>query len=195
MSPAERPRRGLRTTAGAVGVLAVVVGATAAFGGLRRAPAGPVTTPAGKPIDQGPFTVTVLNARAADIKRFGGPPKHSLIVTVRVVNTSAKSWGIVSFIGGVAAEPKPHRYADADPMDSGGKIAGATTSYLHPHLPLDVELVWALPAGTPPRTVTLGFRKWAYGQGFSTDVFEWTVGKTSPFAAKVTLPIRAGEGS
>jgi hypothetical protein len=193
--PAEGPRRGLWTAAGAIGVLAVVVGVTAAFGGLRAAPTGPVTTAVGRPIEQGPFTVTVLNARTADVKQFSGPPKHGLIVTARVVNTSTKTWGILSFLGGVAAEPTPHRYLDADAMESSGVISGGKTSYIHPRLPVDVELVWALPAGTTPRTVTLGLRRWAYGQSFSTDVFEWTVDKAAPFAAKVTLPVRAGERS
>ncbi|GAA4609557.1 hypothetical protein GCM10023195_38680 [Actinoallomurus liliacearum] len=192
---AERPRRRPRTALVVIGVPVVVIGVTAAFGGLRAAPTGPAKTAVGRPIDQGPFTVTALNARTADVKQFSGPPKHSLIVTARVVNTSAKSWGIVTFLGGVVAEPKPGRYADADPMDSIGMISGAKTSDLHPRLPLDVQLVWALPAGTNPGDVTLAFRKWTYGQSFTNDTFDWTVTKQSPFTAKVTLPVRAGARS
>jgi hypothetical protein len=177
---------------GVLGVAALVIGVTAAFGGLRAAPGGPAKGTPGRPIDQGPFTVTVQNARTADVKQFSGPPKHSLVVTMRVLNTSAKSLGIISLLSGVVAEPKPGRYVDADTMDSTGVIAGAKTSYIHPRLPIDVQLVWALPANTTPPAVTLAFRKWAYGQSFTTDTFDWTVTKQSPFTAKVTLPVQAG---
>lgn len=177
---------------GVLGVAALVVGVTAAFGGLRAAPTGPAKGTVGRPIDQGPFTVTVLGARTADVKQFSGPPKHSLVVTVRVLNRSAKSFGMISLLEGVVAEPKPGRYVDADTMDSTGVIAGAKTSYIHPRLPLDVQLVWVLPANTTPPAVTLAFRKWAYGQSFTTDTFDWTVTKQSPFTAKVSLPVQAG---
>lgn len=193
ISPAtEEPRRRLWTTLGVLGAAALVIGVTAAFGGLRAAPSGPAKVAVGRPIDQGPFTVTVLSVRTTEVKQFAGPAQHTLVITARVVNTSAKSLGIVSLLDGVAAEPKPGRYVDADLMASIGMIAGAKTSDLHPRLPLDVQLDWDLPANTTPPAVTLAFRQWTYGQSFSSDVFDWTVTKQSPITAKVTLPVRAG---
>jgi hypothetical protein len=176
-------------------VLAVLIGVTAVFGGLRGRPNGPAKATAGHTIDQGLFKVEALSAHLQQIRQFSGPAKNALVMTAHVTNLDHKSRGVSDFLDGVAAEPQPGRYASADPGESTGRIAGSDTTEIHPGMPIDVQVVWTLPDRAAPRSVTVAFRQWSYGQSFTTDVFEWSVTKTSPVTAKVTLPVRAGARS
>jgi hypothetical protein len=174
----------------------VVVAVTWVAGGLRARATGPVTVKPGAVVDQGLFDVQVMDARAGQIKMGEfDPPAKLLVVRMRVTDRGKQSYGISSFLSGIAAEPRPGRYAPADIMRSQGDVHGEVTTSIHPRLPVTLEVVWALGDAAPPRTVTLVLRKWEYGQSFTTDTFYWSVTKQSPITAKVTVPVRAGATS
>jgi hypothetical protein len=181
-------------------VLAVLLVLTAvlwAAGGLRARASGPVAVRPGGVADQGAFAVQVLDARAGHMKTSDFEPvANLLVVRMRVTNRADRSYGIVSFLQGIVAEPRPGRYVKADVMKSEGHIGDEVTSTIHPRLPVTVELVWPMGDATPaPRTVKLALRRWEYGQSFTTDTFYWSVTSVSPIAATVTVPVRAGATS
>jgi hypothetical protein len=196
VTPAEnRPRRGLLATVGVIVLLGLAVGVTAVAGGLRREPDGPMKAGPGRPVDLGLFKVVPLDAQMTAIKQFSGPPKNAVAVRARVTNLGDRSWGITSFLDSVAAKTRSGRFAGADQMDSTGQITGDKTDQIHPRMPIDVRIVWTLPKNTTLRNITVVFRQWSYGQSFTTDEFEWTVGKDSPVAAEITFPVLPGARS
>ncbi len=182
--------------AGALVALVVVVSLTWVTGGLAAKPHGIPVVGVGRTVDQGLFAVQVLDARTGRMRmhRFD-PEKNLLVVRMRVTDQGDRSFGIPSFLGGMTAEPRPGKYADPDIMGSEGDVQGHDTSTIHPRLPVVVQVRWPLPDGTSPRSVTLAFRTWNYGQGFTDDTFYWSVTKQSPITAKVSLPVRTGATS
>jgi hypothetical protein len=114
---------------------------------------------------------------------------------MRVTDLGDESYGIGSFVHGLAAEPKPGKYAEADIMRSEGDINGEDTSSIHPRLPVIVQAVWVLGNAAAPPNVTIALRTWSYGQSFTTDTFYWSVTKQSPIKAKVSVPVRQGATS
>jgi hypothetical protein len=177
-------------------VLAVLVAVAAVFGGFRARPGGPVTARPGSVVGQGLFDVQILDARAGRMKLNSfDPPADLLIVRMRVTDLGDRSYGLVSFLHGIAAEPRPGRYVEADVMRSHGDIDGQVTSTIHPRLPVVVQAVWPLGGAATPSKVTVALRTWEYGQSFTTDTLYWSVTKQSPVQAKVTVPVRAGATS
>jgi hypothetical protein len=167
-----------------------------AVGGLKAKPGGPVEAKAGRVVGQKLFNVQVMDARAGRMKiNSYDPLANLLVVRMRVTNLGKTSYGILSFLDGVAAEPQHGKYVTADLMRSQGYAADQVTSFIHPRLPVTVQLVWPLGNSTAPRTVTLALRKWDYGQSFTTDTFYWSVTKQSPIAAEVAVPVRTGATS
>lgn len=188
----KRSRSGLPAVAGVLAVLGLATGVTAALGGLRREPSGPARTGPGQPVDVSLFKVVPLDARMTTIREYGGPPKNAVTVRAQVTDLGDRSWGITSFLDGVSAEPRPGRLADPDGLESTGVIAGEQTAEIHPRMPIEVRMVWTLPKGLSLRNLTVVFRQWSYGQSFTSDEFEWTIGHGSPVAAEVTFPVRPG---
>jgi hypothetical protein len=188
----KRSRSGLLAGAGVIAVLGLAVGVTAAIGGLRREPSGPARTGPGRPVDVSLFKVVPLDARMTAIRQFGGPPKNAVVVRARVTDLGDRSWGITTFLDGVSAEPTPGHLADPDSLESTGVIGGEKTGEIHPRMPIEVRMVWTLPKGLSPRNLTVVFRQWSYGQSFTSDEFEWTIGHDSPVVAEVTFPVRSG---
>ncbi|MGH3380370.1 MAG: hypothetical protein ACRDP6_37110 [Actinoallomurus sp.] len=179
-----------------MGVLAVLLAVAGVFGGFRAQAGGPVAVKAGSTVDQGLFHVQVMDARSGRMKLSSFDPlRNLLLVRMRVTNTGDKSFGISSFLDGVAAESKPGTYLQPDFTASEGDIDGQVTSSIHPRLPVTVQLVWPLGNATAPRTVTLALRQWDYGQSFTSDTFYWSVTKQSPIKAKVAVPVRMGATS
>jgi hypothetical protein len=182
---------------GIVGFLAVLTGVAGLFGGLRAQAGGPGHLAAGQTVDQGLFKVQILDARAGRIKTssFETTPQNLLIVRMRVTNLGDRTWGITTFLWGIAGVPKPGSYVDADMMKSLGNVRGFHTASIHPRLPVEIEAVWVMPPDDAPHKVTVALRKWDYSQSFTTDTFEWSVTKKSPIAAEVTVPVRLGATS
>jgi hypothetical protein len=178
------------------GALAVVTAVTWAAGGLRARPGGPIVAKPGSVVSQGLFDVQVMDARAGRMKLGEFDPlANLLVVRMRVTNRGGESYGVSSFVGGVAAEPHPGSYLQADIMRSQGDIQGEVTTSIDPRLPVVLQVVWPLGNATAPSTVTLALRKWEYGQSFTTDTFYWSVTKQSPITAKVSVPVHAGATS
>ncbi|MCO6011759.1 hypothetical protein NE236_43115 [Actinoallomurus purpureus] len=200
MAHSDRPqtprRRRARVMLAVIGGVTVTIALAGAFGGLRTRAGGPAVVSPGSTVDQGAFKVQVLDARAGRFS-LGSFDKNDdkLVVRMRVTNTGDRSNGVSSFIGGIVAEPKPGHYAEADETRSIGELPGGATSDTHPRLPLVVQAVWPLPATTTLRSVTVALRQWNYGQGFTDDSFYWSVTKSSPITAKVTVPVRMGATS
>jgi hypothetical protein len=182
-----------------VSVVIVLVVATAvawATGGLRAKPSATAMVGPGKVVDQGLFKVRVLDARAGVMKVHSfDTPANLLVVRMQVTDLGKESYGISSFLGGVVAEPKPGTYVNPELMLSDGDIQGNLTSFIHPDLPVLLQVRWKLPKGNSPRSVTVALRKWTYGQGFTDDAFNWMVDRDSPMTAKVTVPVRVGATS
>jgi hypothetical protein len=179
-----------------LGALALLVVVTGMFGGLRGQDNGPQQAKPGTTVDQGLFDVQVMDARAGRMKLGEFDPlANLLVVRMRVTNRGGESYGVSSFVGGVAAEPHPGSYLQADIMRSQGDIQGEVTTSIDPRLPVVLQVVWPLGNATAPSTVTLALRKWEYGQSFTTDTFYWSVTKQSPITAKVSVPVHAGATS
>jgi hypothetical protein len=179
-----------------LGVLALLIAVAGVFGGLKAQNSGPQRATAGKTVDQGLFDVQIMDARAGRMRLSSFDPiSNLLLVRMRVTNQGKQTYGVSTFLDGIAAEPKPHRYVAADLMKSEGDAAGEETSSLHPHLPVIVQAVWPLPEGTTPSSVTVALREWDYGQSFTTDTIYWSVTKQSPIQAEVSVPVRAGATS
>jgi hypothetical protein len=167
-----------------------------ATGGLQARPGGPITVKPGRTVGQGIFNVQVLDARAGSMKLHAfDQPANLLIVRMRVTGIGNKSYGVGSFVGGIAAEPKPGTYAEAEPTRSEGDIDGEETSEIHPRLPVTVQVVWILGNAAAPPNVTVALRTWEYSQSFTTDTFAWSVTPQSPITAKVAVPVRQGATS
>jgi hypothetical protein len=165
-------------------------------GGLKAQPGGPVASKPGRTIGQGLFNVQIMDARAGRMKiNSFDPLANLLVVRMRVTNLGDQSYGISSFLGGIAAEPQHGKYLEADFMRSQGYANDQVTSSIHPRLPVVVQLVWPLGNATAPRTATLALRTWEYGQSFTTDTYYWSVTKQSPISAEVAVPVRAGATS
>jgi hypothetical protein len=191
-----KPRRRLRASLVIIGLLVVLAAITGAAGGLRAQPHGPVQSVAGRTVNQGVFDVQILDARSGRMKLSSfDPVSNLLIVRMRVTDLGDKSFGVSSFIQGVAAEPKPGKYAEPDLMASQGDIDGQETDEIHPRLPVVVQVVWKLGDAIAPRTLTVALRLWEYGQSFTTDEFYWSVTKQSPIKAEVKVPVRLGATS
>jgi hypothetical protein len=195
--PADHPpRRGPLVTAAVAGALALLVAVLGVLGGLDTRSSTPPRVGPGATVDQGLFKVQVLDARAGRIKvNSFEPAKNVLITRLRVTNLGDRSRGVSTFLAGLVAEPAPGRQVAADSMDSEGKVGDANTTEIHPRLPVEVQALWSLPTGTAPRSVTLALRTWVYGQSFTSDTFDWTVGKASPLTARAVLPVRTGATS
>jgi hypothetical protein len=179
-----------------LGALALLVAVAGMFGGLRAQASGPLQAKPGATVDQGLFDVQIMDARAGQFKLHDfDPPANILVVRMRVTNRGKQSYGIGSFLNGVAAEPKHGKYAEADIMRSEGDINGEVTTSIHPELPVTLQVVWVLGNATAPPQVTIALRTWDYGQSFTTDDFYWSVGKTSPVTAEVSVPVRLGATS
>jgi hypothetical protein len=190
-----RPRR-LRVTLVVIGVLVLLAAVTWAAGGMRARADGPVRAAAGRTVNQGLFDVQVLDARSGRIKLDDySPPANLLLVRMRVTDLGDRSYGVGSFVGGVAAEAAPGKYIAPDFMNSTGYIYGQKTTEIHPRLPVEVTVVWQLGGATAPRTLPVALRKWEYGQSFTTDEYYWSVTKESPIAAEVRVPVRLGATS
>lgn len=192
----EKPRNRLRVALIIVGVLVVLIAVTGVAGGLRAQPGGPVQSVAGRTVNQGLFDVQILDARFGRMKLSSFDPlENLLVVRMRVTDLGDQSYGVSSFIEGVAAEPKPGKYAEPDLMASAGDVDGQNTSEIHPRLPVVVQVVWKLGSATAPRTLTVALRLWEYGQSFTTDEYYWSVTKQSPVKAEVKVPVRLGATS
>lgn len=190
------PHRRLLVTAVVMGVVAVLVAVIGLLGGLGTRSGDPRRVGPGATVDQGLFRVQVLDARAGRITPSSfEPARNVLIARLRVTDLGDRSWGVSTFLNGVVAEPKPGHQVSADPMGSMGEIGNADTTEIHPRLPVVVEALWPLPDGTAPRSVTIALRQWHYGQSFTSDTFDWTVGKASRLAARAVLPVRTGATS
>ncbi len=175
--------------------LVVLIAVTWAAGGLRARRGGPAAVRAGKTVGQGLFDVQVMDARAGRMKiNPFDPLANLLVVRMRVTNLGEQTYGVSTFLGGVAVEPRRGRYLEADLVRSRGDIQGQATSSIHPRLPVVVQIVWPL-GDAVPRTATVALRKWDYGQGFTTNTFYWSVAKNSPVTAEVSMPVRAGATS
>ncbi|TQL96351.1 hypothetical protein FB559_1877 [Actinoallomurus bryophytorum] len=176
--------------------LVILIATLWATGGLKARPGGPITAKPGRAVDQGLFHVQILDARAGSMKLHEfDPAANLLIVRMRVTDTGNESYGIGSFIHGIAAEPKPGKFAEADFTRSEGDIDGEETSSIHPRLPVTVQVVWVLGNAAAPPNVTVALRTWEYGQSFTTDTFYWSVTGQSPITAKVSVPVRQGATS
>lgn len=175
-------------------VIAVLVAVAGAFGGLRKRPM-PVKAAPGKTIDQGLYKVQVLDARSGKfaVSSFE-KPANKLVVRMRVTNVGDESHGVSIFLEGIVVQVNGRRL-QADFMGSNGQLPGGSTSYIHPHLPVTVQAVWPLPDGLALPSVTVGLRKWTYGQGFTNDSFSWTVTSKDPIVTTVTVPVRSGATS
>lgn len=191
-SDGEGPRRRPLGAAVGVGVPALLLGVAAIFGGLRAQATGPVKAAAGSTVDQGLFKVAVLDAHLERRKSdLSGTTAKVLVVRMHVALKDGTSHGLDEFLDGMVAEPKPGVYVDADQSMTIGRIAGAATTGIHPRMPIDVLAAWPIPATATPRTVTIALRRWAHQQGFTSPTYYWYAGKSSPYAATVTLPVRA----
>lgn len=178
------------------GAFLLVTAGLWAAGGLRARPSGPEQVRAGHAVNQGLFDVQVIDARAGRLKLGSfDPPANLLAVRMKVTDTGDQSYGVSTFLDGVAAEPRHGTYLDADLMRSQGYAGNQVTSTIHPRLPVTLQLVWVLGGSTAPRTVRLALREWEYGQGFTTDEFSWSVSKQSPITAEVTVPVHTGARS
>jgi hypothetical protein len=176
--------------------LAILLAVAGVFGGLREQDSGPQQARPGATVGQGVFDVQVLDVRAGHMKLHEFDPAANLLIArMRVTNRGDQSYGVGSFVHGIAAEPKPGTYAEADVMRSEGDINGEETSSIHPRLPVIVQVVWALGNAAAPPEVTVALRTWEYGQSFTTDTLYWSVTKQSPITAKVSLPVRQGATS
>jgi hypothetical protein len=179
-----------------LGALVLLTAVTWAVGGLKAHPGGPVQTKVGRVVGQGLFDVQIMDARAGRMKiNSFDPLTNLLVVRMRVTNLGDRSFGIASFLEGVAAEPRHGKYVTPDFMRSQGYAGDQVTSSIHPRLPVTVQLAWPLGNATAPRTATLALRTWEYAQSFTTDTFYWSVTKQSPIAAEVAVPVRAGATS
>jgi hypothetical protein len=195
-APVEAKPRRLRVTLIVIGALALLAAVTWAAGGMRPRSAGPVRTVAGRTVNQGLYDVQVLDARSGRIKPDSySPPANLLLVRMRVTDLGDKSYGVGSFIEGVAVELSPGKYLPADFVNSSGYVYGQKTTEIHPRLPVEVTVVWQLGTATVPRTVPVALKLWEYDQSFTTDEFNWSVTKQSPIKAKVSVPVRLGATS
>jgi hypothetical protein len=195
-SPGPAPGRRRRVLLVSTAVLAVLIAVTAVSGGFGTRPSGPLAAKPGRVVNQGLFDVDVLDARSGMLKLHEfDKSQNLLIVRMRVTNLGKQTYGITTFLTGIAAEPKSGRYIDADMMMSIGDINGGETSSIHPGLPVVLQIVWPLGNATAPSNLTLALRQWDYGQSFTSDTFYWSTTKSSPITAKVTMPVRLGATS
>lgn len=190
------PRKRWPVVLAVMGVLVVLLAVAGVFGGFRARPGGPVVAKPRSVVNQGLFNVQIMDARAGRMKLHEfDPVKNLLLVRMRVTNLGDQTYGVSTFVEGIAAEPRPGSYIAADSMGSEGDIDGEVTSSIHPRMPVTLQLVWPLGDATAPRTATLALREWEYGQSFTTDDFYWSVTKQSPITAKVAIPVRVGATS
>jgi hypothetical protein len=192
----KRPSRRLMVFLIVSGALVLLVAVAGAFGGLRAQPDGPEHLTAGRTVNQGLFDVQILDARAGRMKSSSfDPPQNQLVVRMRVTNLGDQTYGVTTFLYGIAAEPRPGTFVAPDLMKSNGDVHGYGTSSIHPRLPVLLQLVWPLPEGTTPHSVTVALRMWDYSQSFTTDTFYWSATKQSPITAEVAVPVRTGATS
>ena len=124
-----------------IAVAVVMLGVVGALGGFRSKPGGPDTVKPGAVVHQGLFDVQVTDARAGQLKiNSFDPGRNLLLLRMRVTNLGRQSYGITTFMDGLAAEPKPGKYLQPELMDSQGYIDGQVTSTIHPRLPITVQL-------------------------------------------------------
>lgn len=167
-------------------LLTAVLGVT---GGLKSRPTGPEKATPGHAIDQGRFTVTVVNARITEeTESFTGKRKRFLVVRMHITNHDKETVSLSTDFGsGFAGVPKPGVYLPPD--DIAGLTAGGQTTDVNPGLPVDADAKWELQAGNTPRQMTVALRQWDYGSGFTDLTKRWTTSKESPIMATVTLPV------
>lgn len=176
----------LAVIGGTLVLLTAVLGAT---GGLKSQPTAPEKVAPGKAIDQGRFTVTVVNARiTAETESFTKKQKRFLVVRVHITNHDKETTSLgTDFNSGFAGVPKPGVFLPPD--DIVGLTAGGQTSDVNPGLPVDADAKWELRPGNAPRQITVALRQWDYGSGFTDLTKRWTTSKEAPVIATVTLPV------
>jgi hypothetical protein len=194
MNPSTQQRSrggGPRATGGPVaGVLTAVTWVT---GGLRsQSAASPPRVAPGGTVDQGRFTVRVINAHTERAKvGFDNKLVPALFVRMRVTNTGEDSVmmdsGTFGFSAGVLLEPRPWRRADAARNDP----AKGTALTLQPRVPRDIDLIWKW-TGAPPAQVSLNLHDWVHRLQFDHGGYLWLNGKDTPTVATVTVPVRQG---
>jgi hypothetical protein len=190
----ERSRsRALPATAIVVAVVGVLTAVTWVTGGLRSQSATPPPRAApGGTVDQGRFTVRVINAHTEKTKvGFDNRLVPAVIVRMRVTNTGEDTVmmdnGTFGFSAGVLLGPAPGRRADGARNDP----AKGTALTLQPRVPRDIELIWKL-TGAPPAQVTLNLHEWVHQLQFDHGGYLWLNGKDTATVATVTVPVRQG---
>lgn len=196
MDPSTQQRsRALPATAivvAVVGVLTVVAWVT---GGLRSESATPPPRVApGGDVDQGRFTVRVLNAHIERTKvGFDNKLVPALLVRMRVTNTGKDTVsmdnGTFGFSAGVLLGPGPG--AGRRPDGARNDLTKGTALTLQPRVPRDLDLIWKW-TGAPPAQVTLDLHQWVHRLQFDHGGYLWLNGKDTPTVAAVTVPVRPG---
>ncbi len=188
----ERSRsRALPATAIVVAVVGALTAVTWVTGGLRAHSSGPDRVRPGATVDQGRFSVQVINAHTATAKLlWDNKPGPVLVVRMRVTNIGKDSVSMATrgcgFCSGVFLEPK---YLEPD--DVKVDPAKGTADSLQPRVPRDVDVFWKL-TGPAPQRVTIDLHQWTYRLQFNHDAYYWIAGKRAATVAAVTVPVRQG---
>jgi hypothetical protein len=145
----------------------------------------------GGTVDQGRFTVRVINAHTERTKvGFDNKLVPALVVRMRVTDTGKDTVmmdsGTFGFSAGVLLEPAG-RQAEAARNDP----AKGTALALQPRVPRDVDLIWKW-TGAPPAQVTLNLHDWVHRLQFDHGGYLWLNGKQTSTVATVTVPVRQG---
>ncbi|WP_030173525.1 hypothetical protein [Spirillospora albida] len=184
------PRR-LVAVGAVLGVLAVLVPLVWVTGGFEETPKEPVKR-AGAVLDTELFDVTVRDVRVgAGDSGLGNQKERFLIVRMRVVN-KGKETAPLGFGGvqeAVVARTAAGKWVRPDEIE--GLAAGATTQVTQPGLAVEVSAMWKLGQANPPRSFTVGVRRWKYDHGFTDETYRWMVDTEEPFAGRLTLPVAA----
>ncbi|MEW2358900.1 hypothetical protein [Spirillospora sp. NPDC029432] len=191
--PEDRPRRRFAVPLAVAGGVSLLVAVLWITGGLKEAPRQPVKA-AGKPIDQGRFTVTVRDARMATVEAgLGTSRQRYIVVRMRVVNTGkdTASLGGGGLGGGIAARTKAGKWVKPDEVE--GLVSGSKTTYVQPGLPVEASVMWKAGPADAPKQFTIGLRNWEYEPGFSDSTYQWRVQtERGEMAGRLTLPVAAG---
>jgi hypothetical protein len=175
---------------GTLGAVAVAAGVLWAVGGLKETPQQPVAAQ-GKPIDQGRFTVTVRNARVADVKGvFDTKVTRYIVVRLHVVSNDKKTASLTvgGLNDGVAARTKAGKWIKPDEVK--GTASGGQTASVQPGLPVEAEAMWKAGPADAPRQFVVGLRQWEWGPGFTQKEYAWQVDREADaLAGQVTLPV------
>jgi hypothetical protein len=194
MDPSTQQRsRALPATAIVVAVAGVLTAVTWVTGGLRsESAASPPRVVPGGAVDQGRFSVRVVNAHTERTKvGFDNKLVPALVVRMRVTNTGEDTVmmdsGTFGFSAGVLLGPRPGRRADAARNDP----AKGTALTLQPRVPRDIDLIWKW-TGAPPAQVTLDLHEWVHKLQFDHGGYLWLNGTDTQTVGTVTVPVRQG---